>query len=94
METLGGPAAVVAPPGPTASCPRPGHRALLGVVERRGANFVLRTADGSFQVWAISQQEMVAPHSPDLSAQEGREATICGRFDGSALYEAELIPTP
>ncbi len=79
---------------PETSCPRPGHRAFTGVVERRGAGYTLRSGERSIDLWAISQQEMVAPHSPDLSGQVGREVTVCGQFDGTALYEAELRSSP
>lgn len=76
---------------PEPSCPTAGHRPFTGVVERNGANYALRTAERSIDLWAISQQQAVAPHSPDLSAQVGQEVTVCGAFDGSALYEVELV---
>lgn len=76
------------------TCPRPGLQAFSGVVERAGDNFVLRADGRAIPVWAISQQEMVAPTSPDLSARVGQTTTICGQFDGAALYEAVLVEEP
>jgi hypothetical protein len=72
------------------TCARPDQSPMTGRVARRGADFVLEVAGEAVPVWAISQAEARAPRSPDLSAHLGQEVTLCGRFDGAALYEATL----
>lgn len=69
-------------------CGEPGLEAFRGVVEHQGTNFVLKTGGRAVPLWENSQQEAMAPRSPDLSGQVGQEVTICGEFDGSAIYRA------
>jgi hypothetical protein len=72
-------------------CPEPDLGAFRGVVEQHGRDYSLRVGDRSIPLWEIAQQEAMAPRSPDLSDVVGREAVICGDFDGSALYRARLV---
>ena len=73
-----------------AVCQEPGHRAFTGIVARIDGGFAIKMDGELVPVWRISQMEAMAPHSPDLSDEVGEEVTVCGSFDGKAIYEAEV----
>lgn len=87
-ESHGRGAAPLGAPGAADPCLGEGLESVTGAVVAVEGGYALRAGDRLVPVYEISQAEAVSPRSPDLSADLGREITLCGRSDGAALYEA------
>ncbi len=76
---------------PPTVCPTQQHEAMTGTVEKTDNGYALRSEENLIPIWKISMAEAVSPRSPDLLEYEGKQVTICGHYDGAAMYEASVL---